>query len=102
MADARRDGLRAGGEGVDFRDGLRINKTDNGAFLVTKVDLSGKGVAFYDSDNGDRAEFVELAQWIDAILNDTNPCVLPEQACMVTGILEAIYTSQKTGEAVYF
>ena len=40
--------------------------------------------------------------WIDCILNDTQPLVLPEQAYAVTQILEAIYTSAKTGEAVYF
>ena len=39
---------------------------------------------------------------IDAILNDTTPTVLPEQAIVVTQILEAIYESSKTGKPVYF
>ena len=39
---------------------------------------------------------------IEAILNDTEPVVKPEQALVVTEILEAIYTSSKTGEPVYF
>ena len=34
--------------------------------------------------------------------NDTDPVVLPEQALVVTQILEAIYTSAKTGQPVYF
>ena len=38
----------------------------------------------------------------NAILTDTDPCVLPEQALCVTKILEAIYESAKTGKAVYF
>jgi hypothetical protein len=28
--------------------------------------------------------------------------VMPEQACVVSEILEAIYTSARTGEPVYF
>ena len=44
----------------------------------------------------------DMGQWINAILNDTDPCVLPEQALVVTQILEAIYTSAKTGQPVYF
>ena len=44
----------------------------------------------------------ETKQWIDAIIEDKDPAVLPEQASMVTRILEAIYTSSKTGKPVYF
>lgn len=40
--------------------------------------------------------------WIQAIENDTDPVVTPEQACVVSEILEAIYESAKTGKAVYF
>ena len=35
-------------------------------------------------------------------MNDTDPLVKPEQAYVVTQILEAIYTSSKTGKPVYF
>ena len=44
----------------------------------------------------------EVKGFVDAIENDTDPVVLPEQACVVSEILEAIYTSAKTGEPVYF
>ena len=40
--------------------------------------------------------------WIDAILKDTDPIVKPEEALVVTEILEAIYESAKTGKAVEF
>ncbi|MGB5004224.1 MAG: gfo/Idh/MocA family oxidoreductase, partial [Lactococcus raffinolactis] len=36
-----------------------------------------------------------------AVVNDTEPLVKPEQALVVTQILEAIYMSAKTGEPVY-
>ncbi len=44
----------------------------------------------------------EAVQWLDCILNDTQPLVKPEQAFAVTQILEAIYTSAKTGKQVVF
>jgi predicted dehydrogenase len=35
------------------------------------------------------------------VINDTEPLVKPEQALVVTQILEGIYKSAKTGEPVY-
>lgn len=43
----------------------------------------------------------EARAWVDCIVNDTEPFVKPEQAIVVTQILEAIYESAETGEAVY-
>jgi len=42
----------------------------------------------------------EAKQWVEAILNDTEPLVKPEQAIVVTQILEAIYKSAETGKVV--
>ena len=42
----------------------------------------------------------EAIQWIDCILNDTEPLVKPEQAIVVTQILEAIYKSAETGKVI--
>jgi len=42
----------------------------------------------------------ESTSWIDAIVNDKDPVVKPEQAFVVTQILEAIYKSAETGKAV--
>lgn len=44
----------------------------------------------------------EAKQWVDAILNDTDPLVKPEQAIVVTQILEAIYKSAETGQVIEF
>ena len=66
-----------------------------------KVDTSAGGVAFYSGSQGSPAA-VEARRWIDAVINDTDPVVLPEQACVVSEILEAIYVSSATGKAVYF
>ena len=63
--------------------------------------MAAGGVAFYDGVKV-TPPITEQMTWLDAIENDTDPVVLPEQACVVSEILESIYTSAKTGEPVYF
>lgn len=87
--------------GADMRDGLRINGERFGRLYTTKPVLSSGGVAFYEGNNDNPSE-QEARSWINCILNDTDPLVKPEQALVVTEILEAIYESSKTGEPVYF
>lgn len=49
------------------------------------------------------AAAIEAKQWIEAIVNDTDPCVLPEEACAVSEILEAVYESAANGgKPVFF
>lgn len=85
--------------GADMRDGLRINKADLGKLVTVKPALDASGVDFFDGDE-DEAQDVEARMWIDSIINDTQPIVKPEQAIVVTRILEAIYESSKTGKSV--
>ncbi len=92
-------GTKAGG---DLWDGVRINGIRQGRQYVLKPNLNAGGVAFYDGDSGDDPATREARQWINAIINDKNPCVLPEQAFCVTQILEGIYTSAKTGDIYRF
>lgn len=87
--------------GADMKDGLRINGEKLGQTYVSKPDLSAAGVAFYGAAEPLPQE-TEALLFYQAIENDTAPVVLPEQAYVVTQILEAIYTSGKTGKPVYF
>lgn len=87
--------------GADMKDGLRINGEKFGRLYTTKVSLDAGGVDFYEGKAED-AGFAEAKAWIDSIINDTDPVVKPEEALVVTEILEAIYKSAKTGEPVYF
>ncbi len=82
-------------------DRLVLNKVELGRQVKTEVDTSAGGVAFYSGASGSSAE-VEAANWIKAIVDDTDPVVKPEQAYVVSQILEAIYESSKTGNPVYF
>ncbi|WP_318615697.1 Gfo/Idh/MocA family oxidoreductase [Sporosarcina sp. YIM B06819] len=87
--------------GADMKGGLRINGEDLGKLYTTNVELGASGVAFYDGRSESDAD-LEARLWIECILNDTEPTVKPEEAFVVTQILEAIYESAKTGKAVYF
>ncbi|MBQ3004488.1 MAG: Gfo/Idh/MocA family oxidoreductase [Clostridia bacterium] len=87
--------------GADFVDGLRINYVKNNTMVTEKPDFNAGGVAYFDGKVM-KAEDMECRAWIDAILNDTEVSTKPEQAAVVTQILEAIYESSKTGKPVYF
>ncbi len=86
--------------GADMKDGLRINGEEFGKLYTKNVELGNSGVAFFNGETESDAD-LEARLWIEAIVNDTEPLVKPEQALVVTQILEAIYESSKTGQAVY-
>ena len=88
--------------GVDMLDGVRINGIRNGRPYVLKPGLGAGGVDFYDGSGDETPANREARLWIEAIRNDTEPFVTPEQAYAVSCILEGIYTSAKTGEPYYF
>ncbi|MGY3750050.1 Gfo/Idh/MocA family protein [Vagococcus acidifermentans] len=86
--------------GADMKDGLRINGEDHGLLYEKRIELETGGVDFYDGASS-TPEILEAQSWIDAVRNDTTPVVTPEQALVVTEILEAIYRSAETGKPVY-
>ena len=88
--------------GADMLDGVRINGVRQNLQYVMKPDMNAKGAAYFDGVKGESPAEREARQWINAVVNDTDPCVLPEQAIVVTRILEGIYTSAKTGDIFRF
>ncbi len=87
--------------GADMKDGLRINRVQYGKQCVEKPELSTGGVAFYDGAKVNAPD-IEQKVFYNAIVNGEELVVKPEQAIVVTQILEAIYESAKTGKTVYF
>ncbi len=87
--------------GADMKHGLRINGEKHGTLYVEDVQTSGGGVAFFEGKKVDTA-FEEANSWIEAVRNDTAPVVLPEQALVVSEILEAVYESAESGQPVFF
>lgn len=86
--------------GADMKNGLRINGEEFGRLYTKEIDLGAGGVAFYDG-KAENAADTEMRSWIEAVDKDLAPVVTPEQACVVSEILEAIYESARTGKAVY-
>lgn len=87
--------------GADMKEGLRINGEDNSRLYVKQVDLDSGGAAFYAGNSEDPAE-LEAQLWIEAIRSDKELIVRPEEALVVSEILEAIYESSRTGRAIAF
>lgn len=95
-------GTKAGAEihhGGSFpEDELIYNSAEHNQLMEKTISKAGM-VDFFDG--GTSAEGVrEADSWLDALLNDTEPLVKPEQAFVVTQILDAIYKSAETGEMV--
>jgi predicted dehydrogenase len=87
--------------GADTLDGLRINGEENSRLYTKTVELKSGGVAYYEGIRQNPGD-LEARMWIDAVLNDTDVYVKPEQALVVTEILEGIYKSAETGKPFYF
>jgi len=87
--------------GADMLDGLRLNGEKYSKLYTAKPTLGGGGAAFYEAASS-KPEDIEARQWIDAVINDTDPLCKPEEALVVTEVLEAIYKSAETGKPVYF
>ena len=68
---------------------------------MEKPDLAAGGVDFFDGA-AESVQEVEQRVFYDAIVNGKPLTVEPEQALVVTQILEAVYESAKTGKTVYF
>jgi len=88
--------------GADMADGVRINGVRRNLQYVTKPDINPVGAAYFDGYAPESPADREARLWIDAIIHNKEPFVLPEQALVVTQILEGIYTSAKTGDIYKF
>ena len=89
--------------GIDMSDGgkkLRYNTVKHNKQVTECPELGAGGVAFFDGTVMSSPD-IECRNFYDAILKGTELRVKPEQAVVVTRILEAIYESAKTGKPVY-
>lgn len=88
--------------GADALGDLRFNYVKNGRQVIEKPSFDAGGAAFFEGAGSGKPHEIEARVFYNAILNDTPVITKPEQACVVTQILEAIYESAKTGKPVYF
>ena len=88
--------------GADMHNGeLHINGVKHGKQYVTTPNMKKKGVDFYEGSSDD-PKVMEQRVFVDAVRGEGELTVKPEQAFVVTQILDAIYQSAKTGKPVYF
>lgn len=87
--------------GADMEDGLRINGVRHNRQYIENPQLGAGSVAFFDGTELEAAD-VEQMVFADAVEGKGELTVKPEQAIVVTRILDAIYESAKTGHPVYF
>ena len=80
---------------------LVTNKIEHGVQVSTQP-TEGGGIFGFRAAGANSPQDLEARQWIDAIKNNTEALVKPEEAIVVTRILEAIYTSAASGKAVSF
>lgn len=64
--------------------------------------LSGEALVDYFEGVNEPQGVVEVKQWINAILTDTDPCVKPEEAFKVTQILDVIYKAAESNTTIKF
>lgn len=81
-----------------------LNSVQGGALVKTQPAV---GAAYFGAPGEAMGGFaymggLEAESWLKAIINDTDPYVTAEQACVVTEILAAIYESAQTGQPVIF
>ena len=88
--------------GADMKNGLTIVSDNQGRMTNVKASFNDGGIAFVPGMTVLRPEEKEARNFYDAILYGAELRVKPEQALVVTQILEAIYESAKIGEPVYF
>ncbi len=84
---------------------VTLNNVQGGDLVKTAPEV---GAAYFGADAaGALGGFaymggLEADSWLTAIANNTEPYVTAKQACVVTEVLDAIYTSAETGKPVYF
>lgn len=77
---------------------LIVNATYHGKLVEQRLSEGG-AIAFFEGESA-KPEVLECKQWLNCILNDTDPVVLPNQAFVVTQILDAIYRSAAEGKEI--
>ena len=78
--------------GPGFEDSVRVTKIVDGK-LTTETRSPEAKYNMWEYD---------MTKWVDCITKGTDPAVLPEQAAVVTRVIEAIYKSAETGETIVF
>lgn len=103
-------GTEGGADTIQAQDGsaalaVTLNNVQGNELVKTKPE---QGASYFGADGAvatggfEYMGGIEADKWLDAIINDTEPYVTADQACVVTEILDGIYTSARTGQPIDF
>lgn len=97
-------GTLAGAEihsGMSYtKNELIYNRGRNGQLMEETLSPVG-GVAYFGGGGGEEG-VIDCRQWLKAVGNGTSPLVKPEEALVVTQVLDAIYKAAKENREVRF
>lgn len=97
-------GTEAGAEihsGMSYpQNELIYNRGRNGQLMEETISPMGS-VAYFGGGSGEEGT-IDCRQWLEAVANGTEPLVKPEQALVVTKILDAIYKSAEENREIKF
>ncbi|MFV0556539.1 MAG: Gfo/Idh/MocA family protein [Lactovum sp.] len=95
-------GTKAGAEihsGMSYtKNELIYNRGRNNQLMEETLSPVG-GVAYFGGGGGEEGS-IDCKQWLEAVKNDTEPLVKPEEALAVTKVLDAIYQSAKDNKEI--
>ncbi len=94
-------GTKAGAEIITKENnGYNVVFNATTAGVLTEEQMSAGGAVAFFAGNEGKAEVKECKQWLEAILEDKEPLVKPEQAFIVTKILDNIYKSAEENREI--
>ena len=88
--------------GADMLQGLRINGIRNGRQYTLTPSFDAGTTTLFESTQQENTAEREERLWIEAVREGKEPLTKPEEAFVITKILEGIYTSAKTGTIYHF
>lgn len=80
---------------------LIYNRARNGQLMQETISSSGK-IAYFEGGGAGEEGTIDCRQWLQAIRKGTEPLVKPEQALVVTRILDHIYTAAENNQEIRF
>ena len=80
---------------------LIYNRSRNGQLMQETITPAGQ-VAYFAGGGGGEEGMIDNRQWLEAIQKGTSPLVKPEQALVVTRILDNIYVAAAQNREVRF
>ena len=97
-------GTEAGAEihsGMSYpKNELIYNRGRNGQLMEETISPVGS-VAYFGGGSGEEGT-IDCKQWLEAVKNHTEPLVKPEEALVVTKVLDAIYRSAEANKEIKF